>query len=78
LRLMITLSRTIFRFICSTRNVMKFISTNFTICFMGSSIRFVFARSRTVFEGFYPISRNINFFTTCTTFNIRSFHHASN
>lgn len=74
---MITFSRTIFCFITSRRNMCKQFRTNYTIRFNSDCIAFIFTFTRTIFERFQSIFRNIQSCFATQTFNIVRFNHAA-
>jgi hypothetical protein len=77
LRAMITLSRTIFCFIASRRNMCESFRTYCTISFYSNCIAFIFTFTRAIFECFQSKSRNIQSCFAIQTFNIMRFYHAA-
>lgn len=79
LRFVKAFSGTIFRFVASRRNMIKHCIANCTFSnYSFGASKFIFACSRAIFKCFDSIFRHVNFFFTCNTFNIRSFHYAFN
>jgi hypothetical protein len=76
LRFIKTCSRTIFRFIATRRNMFELCITHRACSLNEYFISPVFACSTTILKSFNPIFRNVNFFATRKTLNIRRFHYA--